>query len=92
MQLQNTMSLESLTVNFQSSHALLASTAYTITIDSAAEMVTDTLGNSYDHFCSFPKLYPPAGQVNPFNVIITPSSGSSSGLTLACSHTPRWQI
>ncbi len=92
MQLQNPMSGEYLTVNFQSVAALAAGVARTITIDCAAETVTDDLGNFYDHFGSFPKLYSPPGQVNPFNVVIVPASGSSSGLTLACSHTPRWQI
>jgi hypothetical protein len=92
MQLKNTMSGEFLTVNFLSYAAIPALTARTITIDCAASTAIDDLGHYYDTVGSFPKLYPPPGQVNPFTVIITPASGSTAGLTLAASHTPRWQI
>lgn len=93
MQIKNTMAAEFLTVNFQSATAIPATTVRDVVIDCAASTAICTqTGESYDISGSFPKLYPPAGQVNPFTVIITPASGSSSGLTLACSHYPRWQI
>lgn len=91
-QLQNTMSGESLTVNFLSRAALAALTAYTITINCAAMTATDQNGNAYDVSGSFPMLYGPAGQVNALKAIVTPASGSSSGLTVAYSIHPRWQI
>jgi hypothetical protein len=95
--LRNTMSLEFLTVNFQSVLAIPAATDRTITIDSAASTAIDNLGNQYDTVGTFPKLYPavtqpPTGQVNPFTAIVVPASGSSAGLTLACSHYPRWKL
>jgi hypothetical protein len=63
-----------------------------ITIDCAAKTATDGAGNFYDTTGSFPMLYGPAGQVNTFTTIVTPASGSSSGLTVAHSHYPRWRI
>jgi hypothetical protein len=93
MQLKNTMSGEFLTVNFLSATAIPASTTRDVVIDCAAMTATCTqTGESYDVSGSFPMLYPPVSTVNPFTVIITPASGSSSGLTLAYSVTPRWQI
>jgi hypothetical protein len=86
------MSGEFLTVNFLSVAAIPALTARTVTIDCAAMTAIDNLGNSYDVTGSFPMLYSPVSTVNPFTVIVTPASGSSSGLTLACSHSPRWLI
>lgn len=92
MQLKNTMSGEFLTVNFLSVAAIPALTARTITINCALMTAVDNLGNNFDITGSFPMLYPPSATVNAFTVIITPASGSSSGLTLACSHNARWQI
>lgn len=91
-QLQNTMKKQALTVNFQSVAAIPASTARTVTIDCAAMLATDNLGNSFDVIGSFPMLFGPVGQFNPFLAVVTPASGSSAGLTLACSHNPRYLI
>jgi len=91
-QLRNTMSGEFLTVNFLSRAALPAGVHTVITIDCAAKTVTDQNGNFYDTAGTFPLLYPPAGQVNPFTAIVTPASGASAGLTLAQTHFPRWQL
>lgn len=93
-QIKNTMSGEFLTVNFLSASAIPASTTRDVVIDcSAMTAVCTQTGESYDIAgTGFPMLYPPAGQVNPFTVIVTPASGSSSGLTMAYSIHPRWQI
>jgi hypothetical protein len=92
-QIKNTMSGEFLTVNFQSATAIPASTTRDVVIDCAAMTAICTqTGESYDFSGSFPMLYGPAGQVNPLTVIVTPASGSSSGLTVAYSIHPRWQI
>ena len=92
-QLKNTMSGEFLTVNFLSASAIPASTTRDIVIDCAAMTAKCTqTGESYDVSGSFPMFYGPAGQVNPFTTIVTPASGSSSGLTVAYSINPRWQI
>lgn len=92
VQLLNTMSGETLTVNFLSVAAIPASTARTVTIDSSAMTAVDNVGNAYDTYGSFPRLYPPAGQSNAFTVVVVPASGSSAGLTLAASYFPRWEI
>lgn len=93
IQLKNTMSGEYLTVNFQSATAIPAATVRDVVIDCAAMTAICTqTSESYDISGSFPMLYQPAGTVNPFTVIITPATGASSGLTLAASHNPRWQI
>jgi hypothetical protein len=97
MVLTNLMTGEALTVNFLSYLAIPASTLRTITIDCGANTVVDDLGHAYDISGTFPKLYPanrqpPVDQFNPFNVALTPASGSTSGLTLAASYVPRWQL
>lgn len=92
LQLLNTMSGETLTVNFLSVAAIPASTARTVTIDSSLMTAVDNVGNAYDTYGSFPKLYPPAGQSNAFTVVVVPASGSSAGLTLAASWACRWEI
>lgn len=91
-QIRNTMSGEFLTVNFLSVAAIPATTARTLTINCAAMTAVDNLGNSFDLSGSFPMVYPPNGQANPFTVIVTPASGTSSGLTLSASWFARWQI
>jgi hypothetical protein len=92
MQLKNTMSGEFLTVNFLSVAALPASTARTVTIDCGAMTAIDNLGNNYDITGTFPMLYGPVGTVNSMQVVITPASGSSSGLTIGATYNPRWQV
>jgi hypothetical protein len=97
MVLSNLMTGEALTINFQSYLAIPATTARVITIDCGASTVVDDLGHPYDYSGTFPKLYPamrhPAvDQFNPFQVVMTPASGATAGLTLACAYTPRWQI
>lgn len=92
-QLKNTMSGEFLTVNFLSATAIPALTTRDVVIDCGAMTATCTqTGESYDVSGSFPMLYGPAGQINAFTAIVTPASGSSSGLTLAYSFNARWQI
>lgn len=88
--LQNTDSGEILTVNF--SPALLANTAYTITIDTDAYSIIDGSGVNYDPVGSFPKLYPPAGTTNHFTATVVTGSGTSTGITLSYSYTNHWQV
>lgn len=92
MSITNTMSGEALTINFLSVAALPASALRTVTIDCAAQRVTDSAGNEYDVTGSFPKLYGPAGTVNPHNVVVTPASGATAGCTIAETHSARWLI
>ena len=88
--LQNTLSGEVLTLNF--SPALLANTAYTITIDCDAYTVKDGSGTNYDPVGSFPKLYNPAGTSNTFTATIVTGSGTSTGITLSASYSNRWEV
>lgn len=91
--LTNTMSGEAITVNFLSASALPATTVRDVVIDCGAMTATCTqTGENYDVAGSFPFLYPPVSQVNPFTVAVTPASGSTSGCTLAASFRARWQI
>src|SRR5258708_3293135 len=83
-QLKNTMSGETLTVNFLSASAIPAGTVRDVVIDCGAMTAVCTqTGESYDVSGSFPMLYPPGGQVNPFTAILIPAAGASAGLTLA---------
>jgi hypothetical protein len=92
-QIKNTMSGEFLTVNLLSASAIPAATVRDVVIDCAAMTAKCTqTGELYDVSGSFPMVYGPAGQVNTFTVIVTPASGSSTGLTVAYSIQPRWQI
>ena len=86
----NNMSFESLTVNFPG--GLLGGRAYTITIDSSQWTVADQNGASYDYQGSFPMLYPPAGQVNPFTVQCVGTPGNPSGLSLQATYNSRWEV
>lgn len=88
--LANTMSGETLTINFPGN--LAASTTWTLTIDSGAFTVTDQHGTSYDIGGSFPNLYGPAGQVQQIQATLTPASGTATGCTLTCSATNRWLL
>lgn len=88
--LTNTMSNEALTVQFPA--PLAASTAWTITISVPAWTVTDQTSLQYDVAGSFPYLYGPPGQANPFTAKLTPASGASSGVTLGASFSNRWEI
>lgn len=90
--LANTMPTpnETLTITFPS--PLAASTAWTITIDSGNFTVTDQNGHAYDFSGSFPRLYEPAGQVNPMSATLTPSSGTATGCTIGGSVTNRWML
>lgn len=90
--LSNTMAGEALTVNFLSVAPLPASTARTVTIDSLAQRVTDSAGNEYDVSGTFPKLYPPASQVNACSIAVTTASGATAGCTIGETHYARWQI
>jgi hypothetical protein len=88
--LTNNMSGESLTINFPGT--LLGGRPYTITIDCAAWTVLDQAGNSYDYQGSFPMLYPPIGQVNPFTVQAIGSPTNPSGLLLSTTYNARWEV
>lgn len=89
--LKNTMSGETLTINFPGS-GLAANTAWTITIDAAACTVTDQNGAQYDTTGGFPKLYGPAGQSNPITATLTCASGTTTGVTLDSLWSNRWEI
>jgi hypothetical protein len=86
----NNMSAESLTINFPG--GLLGGRAYTITIDSSQWTVVDQTGTSYDYQGSFPMLYPPAGQVNPFTVQCVGTPNNPSGLSLQATYNSRWEV
>lgn len=91
----NTMSGETITVNFASTSSLgLDSTqAWTITVDAGAMTAKDQNGLSYD--CTgtdFPKLYPPASQSNPFTVSAVQASAPYTPLTFAGSFQARWEL
>lgn len=88
--LKNTLSGETLTLNF--SPALLANTAYTLTIDCDAYTIKDGSGNNYDPSGSFPKLYPPAGTSNTFTATVVTGSGTSTGITLSASYNSHWEV
>ena len=88
--LQNTLSGETLTLNF--SPALLANTAYTLTIDCDAYTIKDGSGTNYDPVGSFPKLYNPAGTSNTFTATVVTGSGTSTGITLSASYSNRWEV
>lgn len=87
--LQNTMSQEALTVTFPG--GLAPSTTYAIAIDSVAMTAKSNVGVEYDVIGSFPMLYGPAGQSNPFLCSVT-GTGLISGLTLTGSWFPRWEF
>lgn len=86
--LANTMSGQALIALFPG--GLRTSTAYTITIDCGVMTVTDQNGTVYDVGGSFPFLFQPAGQSNPFTVALVTSSGVASGATIAASWSNRW--
>jgi len=89
--LENTMSLETLSIVFPGN--LAASTAYTITIDCGAFTIVDQNGTSYDPGgTAFPMVYAPAGQANPFTATLVTASGTSTGVTLGASFVNRWEI
>jgi hypothetical protein len=88
--LTNTMTGEALTVNFPG--GLPGGRAYTITIDAGAWTITDQSANTYDYSGSFPMLYPPAGQVNPFTVQAVGTPANPTGLTLSATYTNRWEL
>ena len=91
LQIQNTMSGDSITAVFPG--GLAASTAWTVTIDSSAMSVRDNLGNGYDVVGSaFPLLYGPAGQAQTISATLTPVSGTATGCTLSCVAFDRWLI
>jgi len=104
MQLKSTMwgvgdpRNEALTIDFQSGYpgGIPAGHTVPVIIDCAAMTVSGVvIGVTYnfDVAGSFPKLYGPPGQVNPFTAIITMASGfSTATITLAYSVYPRWQI
>jgi hypothetical protein len=88
--LTNTLNGEILTAPLG---GLVALTAYTITMDSGAMSVVDGAGKAYDNTGNaFPNLYGPVGQSNAFTVAVTVASGLPSGLTLAGSWNPRWEM
>lgn len=86
----NAMSAESIAVNF--SGGLLGGRGYTITIDSGAFQITDQAGNQYDYQGSFPMLYGPSGQVNPFIVQAVGTPANPTGLTLSATYNNRWEL
>ncbi len=88
--LQNTLSLEVLTLNF--SPALAASTHWVLTIDTDAYKIRDAALTNYDPVGSFPKLYPPAGTTNTFTATVVTGSGTSTGVTLSAAYTNRWEV
>jgi len=94
IKVQNTLTGEILTIAF--SPVLAATTAYTLTIDSAAMTVTDQNGNQYPWTGAFPTLAPvgmaPAGTQNSLSVTVTTGTGTASGITLDASWVNRWEI
>lgn len=86
--LNNTTSAEALTVTFPSN--LAASTAYAFTLDASKYTVVDGAGTGYDFTGSFPRLYGPVGTVNAMSATVVTASGTSTGLTVSGSVTPRW--
>lgn len=88
--ISNTMAAEALTINFPG--GLPSGRPYTITVDSSNWTVSDQNGNSYDYQGSFPMLYPPAGQVNPFTVQCVGTPGNPSGLSLQAAYNSRWEV
>ena len=90
IKLQNTMSGETLTINF--SPALTATTHWVITIDTDAYTITDASAHAYDPVGSFPKLYPPAGTANTFTATVVTGSGTSTGITLSAAFTNHWEV
>jgi hypothetical protein len=88
--LANTMSGETLTINFPGN--LAAATHWVITIDCGAWTVKDANGTQYDMGGTFPNLYAPAGQVNGYSATVTTASGTSTGVTIVGSWLPRWQF
>jgi hypothetical protein len=89
IKLQNTLTGQILTVNF--SPALLANTAYTITIDCGLFTIKDGSSNFYDPSGSFPVLAPPAGTVNTWAFTVV-SSAATTGITLGYVYSNRWEF
>lgn len=88
--LANTMSGEGLTILFPGN--LAGSTAWTITIDAAAQTVSNAAGTQFDFSGSFPLLHGPTGQVNAMNATLTPASSTATSCTIGASYRPRWLI
>jgi hypothetical protein len=88
--LTNTMAGEGLTIVFPGN--LAASTAYSITINTAAFSIVDGSGNNYDFTGSFPRIYGPPTQVNTFTAKLTTASGTSTGVTLGINFFNTWEI
>jgi hypothetical protein len=89
IKLQNTSTGRIMTVNF--SPVLPATTAITLTIDTAAWTVKDGAGTFYDPLGSFPVLAPPAGTVNGWSFTVVSNVGTT-GLTLGYSYYNRWEF
>jgi hypothetical protein len=87
--LQNTTTGRVLTVNF--SPALLANTAYVITINTSSFRVVTGAGVRYRGIGTFPVFAPPAGTVNAMALTIV-SSAATTGITLGYTYNNRWEF
>lgn len=88
--IKNNMSGEQLTITFNP--ALVAATAYTITVDCGAFSVVDQNGVSYDFVGSFPQLYGPAGTSQNIATTVITAAGVTTGVTVGCSFNNRWEV
>jgi hypothetical protein len=88
--IKNVMSGEILTITF--SPPLAAATAYTVTVDCEAMTAQDQNGTQYDVAGSFPQLYGPAGQSQNIATTLVTASGTSTGVTVGCSFSNRWEV
>lgn len=87
--LQNTTTGRVVTINF--SPALLANTAYVITINTSSWRVHTATGVRFRGIGTFPVLAPPFGTVNAMAFTIV-SSAATTGITLGYTYNNRWEF